>query len=46
VNNQMQKEPYLKPEIKSEVLEPGTLLAKPSGNGGCGGCPGCPGGWK
>ena len=31
----MKKEPYLKPEIESEDIEPGTLLAKgspPAGN--------------
>jgi hypothetical protein len=30
----MKKEPYLKPEIKSEDLEPGTLLANGSPGGG------------
>lgn len=29
----MPREPYLKPEIKSEVLEPGTLGARGSGFG-------------
>ena len=32
----MQKKPYMKPEIKSEVLEPGALGAVLSGSNGNG----------